>query len=162
MLIYSDFQCPFCSRLALDVLPAIEERFVATGQAALVFRHLPLSAVHPQAVNAAQAAECAGRQGQFWSMHDRMFRAPAALGELDLIAHAEALGLDMPSFKGCRSGRIETLDADAAEVARLGLNATPIVFVGESRHDQAVDIKRRFTGLTSVEILSAAVEDIVK
>lgn len=162
VIIYSDFQCPFCSRLALDVLPRIEERYVVTGQAMLVFRHLPLTAVHSQAANAATAAECAGEQGQFWPMHDRMFRAPAALGDLDLIAHAEALGLDVSTFNQCRREPSATVEADAAETARLGLNATPVVFIGQAEGDRMVRVRKRVTGLPSVETLAAAIDEIVK
>lgn len=72
MIMYSDFQCPFCARFAKEVFPQIEQRYVATGSVALAFRHLPLP-IHPQALQAAAVAECAGRQGKFWEMHDRLF-----------------------------------------------------------------------------------------
>ena len=65
MIAFADFQCPFCGRFAREVLPELEKDYLETGQVQLVYRHLPLPN-HPLAIPAAQAADCAGQQGQFW------------------------------------------------------------------------------------------------
>lgn len=72
MIVYSDFECPFCGRFAREILPELERRYVATGEVAFVFHHLPL-AFHPLATQAAVSAECAGQQGRFWEAHDLLF-----------------------------------------------------------------------------------------
>ena len=104
----SDFQCPFCARHAIETQPALDERYVETGQIMWVFKHFPL-AIHPQAPAAAAAAECAGEQGEFWAMHDLLFEAvdewsvdppDAALGSL-----AAELGLDGAAFTSCLDSR---------------------------------------------------------
>lgn len=87
---YGDFECPFSGdvhRIAADV----RTRF--PGRVRFVFRHFPLR-LHPHAVAAAVASEAAAAQGAFWPFHDRLFAHPLALTDADLVAHAEALGLD--------------------------------------------------------------------
>ncbi|MGH7634592.1 MAG: DsbA family protein, partial [Gemmatimonadaceae bacterium] len=63
---YSDFQCPFCGKFARETLPGFEKKYVSTGKAKIVFRHVPLEQAHPFALGAAVAAECAEQQGRFW------------------------------------------------------------------------------------------------
>jgi protein-disulfide isomerase len=72
MIAFTDFQCPFCGRFAREVLPQLEHDYIATGRVQFVYRHLPLP-IHQYALKAAQAAECARRQDQFWPMHDWLF-----------------------------------------------------------------------------------------
>ena len=64
----------------------------------VVLRDMPLEAIHPQAFKAAEASRCAGEQGKFWEMHDRLFTNQNALARKDLSAHAQALGLDGAAF----------------------------------------------------------------
>jgi protein-disulfide isomerase len=92
---YGDFECPICKQAApgLNLLLA---RF--PGQSRLVFRHFPLEEVHPHALLAAEAAECAGAQGKFWAMHDLLFDNQAQMRRKHLDGHAERLDLDMPRF----------------------------------------------------------------
>ena len=92
---YGDFECPSCKQAA----PAVKllfERFV--GKVRVVFRHFPLEEVHPHAMHAAQAAECAGAQGKFWEMHDLLFHNQAHLKLSQLKGYAEQLQLDMPRY----------------------------------------------------------------
>src|SRR5579872_7392041 len=89
---YGDFECPNCKQAA----PAVKlllERF--GGRARFVFRHFPLEEVHPHALAAAQAAECAGGQGRFWEMHDLLFANQDHLKTNQLHSYAERLQLDM-------------------------------------------------------------------
>ncbi len=69
---YSDFQCPYCGRFYQDTYHQLEEEFIKTGKAKIVFKDFPLS-IHPQAPKAAEAARCAQEQGKFWEMHDKLF-----------------------------------------------------------------------------------------
>lgn len=78
LIMFSDFQCPFCAGFASETLPELEREYVATGHVVIAFRHFPLDN-HPLALKAAQGAECAEQQGRFWDMHDRMFHAPQHL-----------------------------------------------------------------------------------
>ena len=87
---YGDFQCPYCGE-AYPVVRELQERF--GDQLRFVFRHMPLPDLHPRAPFAAEAAEAAGAQGRFWEMHDRLFEHQRELGDSDLRAHAEAVGV---------------------------------------------------------------------
>src|SRR3990172_2263809 len=78
IILFSDFQCPYCGRFAREVLPEISKSYLDTGRVLLGFWHFPL-AIHPKAPKAAEAAECAGVQTQFWPMHDRLFAEPVRL-----------------------------------------------------------------------------------
>lgn len=130
---YGDYECPFCGR-ATGAVEDLRERF--GDRLRYVYRHVPLSDVHPHAELAAQAAEAAGEQGRFWDMHDRLFAHQHALTDDDLRAHAEALGLDAERFdRDLRSerhaGRIRD-DATSAEIS--GVTQTPTFFVNGHRH----------------------------
>src|SRR5438876_1044010 len=81
---FSDFQCPFCARHAKQTLPQIEREYVQTGKLLYVMRNLPLEAIHPDAFRAASAAECAGAQGNYWQMHEKLFGHRQALSAADL------------------------------------------------------------------------------
>ena len=78
LLDFSDFQCPYCAEYALDELPRIKRELVDTGILSYGFLHFPLKGIHPEAAAAGAAAECAGRQGRFWEMHDRLFASQEA------------------------------------------------------------------------------------
>jgi len=92
---WSDFQCPFCNRVA-PTLAKIEEEY--GDRVRLAFKHMPLS-IHPQATAAHAAAEAAHRQGKFWAMHDRIFANQRDLSVPTLEGYAKALDLDMDQFR---------------------------------------------------------------
>jgi|SRR5436309_4597280 len=69
---FSDYQCPFCGRFYSTTLPALKRDYIDTGKVRYVFRDYPLDQIHPQARKAAEAAHCAGDQGKYWEMHDRL------------------------------------------------------------------------------------------
>jgi Na+/H+ antiporter NhaA len=142
---YGDFECPYCGRAE----PVVREVLSDFADIRYVWRHLPLSDVHPNAQLAAEAAEAADRQGAFWEMHDLLLDHQDALQPHDLLAYAEQLDLDLDRFRddlrdnnGTR--RVEE-DVDSAD--RSGVAGTPTFFINERRHDGAYDI----------ETLSAAV-----
>ena len=134
---FTDYQCPFCSRHFRQTWPQLEQDFVRTGKAKFVLRDLPIESIHPLAFKAAEAANCAGRQGKFWEMHDVMFANPSALDRKDLTAHAKALGLDVAGFDSCvdsgaTAGKIRQ---DIADSHMAGARGTPIFFVGLTDSD---------------------------
>ena len=78
MIIFSDFQCPYCASFARKSWPELKKAYVDTGLISVSFRHLPLEEIHSEAFKAAEIAECAARQDVFWETHDRLF---AVFGE---------------------------------------------------------------------------------
>ncbi len=75
---FSDFECPFCQRFYSQTLGQIRKEYVETGKVKLVYKQFPLISIHPNAQRAAQASMCAGEQGKFWEMHDKMFSSSAS------------------------------------------------------------------------------------
>jgi cyclophilin family peptidyl-prolyl cis-trans isomerase/protein-disulfide isomerase len=134
VLVYSDFQCPYCADL-FGVLEEILARHPDDFQ--LVFRHFPLVSIHDKAFAAAQAAEAAGAQGQFWSMHDLLFsrRAewvglPAADFPAWILEQARTLDLDDVRFEEeLLEGKYAPVVAQAYEHAvQSGIPGTPFIF----------------------------------
>jgi protein-disulfide isomerase len=124
---YSDFQCPYCGRVN-PALKRVAERY--RDSVRFVFRDFPLP-IHPQAPKAAEAAGCAGEQGRFWEMHDRLFANQGKLQLADLKQHAAELGLDAPKFDECLdTGRREAeVKRSTEEAQRYGVSSTPSFFI---------------------------------
>jgi len=136
---YGDFECPFCGQAE----PIVRELLNEFGHdVRYVFRHLPLSDVHPHAELAAEAAEAADEQGAFWPMHDLLFEHQDALEPKNLMSYAEELGLDVDRFteelrRHEHAGRIAS-DVEDADMS--GVSGTPTFFVNGLRHQGAYDI----------------------
>lgn len=92
---YGDFECPTCKQAA-PAVTLLLQRF--ENAVRFVYRHFPQEAAHPHALQAAEAAECAGSQGQFWAMHDLLFENQSHLSPKNLHGYAQQLGLDIASF----------------------------------------------------------------
>ena len=144
---YGDYECPHCGRAhsILKMLRSQESRF------RLVYRHFPISTIHPYAEPAAEAAEAAGGQGHFWDMHDLLFEHQDALDMIHLVAYADALGLDLNRFTSELHARIHAtkIREDVLSGARSGVNGTPTFFINGLRHN----------GSYELPALLAAIED---
>ena len=130
---YADFECPHCRR-AYPVLKHLRAQF--GDDLRIVFRHLPLPDVHPNAALAAEAAEAAGAQGRFWEMHDMLFEHPDALQLPALLRYARDLGLDVATFEAdLRSGRFERrVERDVSSAEASGVAGTPAFFINDVRY----------------------------
>ena len=137
---FSDFQCPYCRRVQ-GVLKRLMTAY--HGQLKLVFRDFPLRQIHPEAQKAAEAAQCANDQGQFWQYHDRLFAA-TELGVGDLKQYAAELGLDAEQFNTCLDSEkySQEVQADIDDALAVGVNATPWFFVNGLPISGAVPFER--------------------
>jgi protein-disulfide isomerase len=124
---FSDFQCPFCSRVT-GTLDQIEKAY--GDKVRIVFKHLPLR-MHSRAPMAHAASEAANSQGKFWEMHDLIFENQRDLSEAAYLRYAGQIGMDVDQFKkDLVSASVKArVDADAAEAAKLGVTGTPGFFV---------------------------------
>lgn len=136
---YGDFECPHCGQ-AHRVVKELLRRL--GRQLRFVFRHFPLTMVHPHAQQAAEAAEAAGAQGQFWEMHDVLFQHQDALGDSDLLLYAAALGLDRARFlqELAAHEHAPRVREDFMSGVRSGVNGTPAFFINGARHDGSYDL----------------------
>jgi protein-disulfide isomerase len=143
---YSEFQCPFCARFVRDTQPVLHEKYIRPGKVLLAFRHFPLP-IHSFAERAAEAAECAGEQGRFWNMHDRLFAEQKQLGLETIRTAATTLGLAIPMFDRCFDGQMKAkIEADRARGTKLGVTGTPTFFVGTALGDGRVKVRHRIAG----------------
>jgi Na+/H+ antiporter NhaA len=136
---YGDFECPYCGQAE----PVIRELLRDFGEVRYVWRHLPLSDVHPHAQLAAEASEAAAAQGAFWAMHELLLAHQDALAPRDLVGYAGQLGLDVDRFSDeleahRMRGRIAA-DVEGADLSNVA--GTPTFFVNGRRHYGAYDIR---------------------
>ncbi|WP_133500505.1 DsbA family protein [Cognatilysobacter terrigena] len=131
---YGDYQCPHC---AVAQLPVKQILVRYAGSVMLVFRHFPLSEVHPMAGMAAEAAEFAGSHMKFWEMHDALFANQPRLSPETLQSLATELELSAHALReALASGRYAPkVQADFVGGVRSGVNGTPTFFVNGVRHD---------------------------
>ena len=124
---FSDFECPFCSRV-VPTLERVKEEY--GDKVRLVFRHFPLS-MHPNAPKAAEASMCAHDQGKFWQMHDLMFEEQKQLSVVDLKSKAERLELDTEQFNQCLDSDkyADEVQQDMQAGQQAGVTGTPAMFV---------------------------------
>ncbi|MBZ0169607.1 Disulfide bond formation protein D precursor [Candidatus Methylomirabilis lanthanidiphila] len=125
---FSDFQCPFCSRVVGTLKEVVR---LYPKQVRLAYRDFPIAGLHPKAAKAAEAARCAGEQGKFWEYHDRLFESQAQATPADFKRFAEQLKLNDKSFAACLDGgkHAAAVQADVEEGTRLGITGTPTFFI---------------------------------
>lgn len=160
---YSDFQCPYCGKFVRETMPQLRSEYIDTGLVRLAFRSFPLTNIHPRAFRAAESAECAARQGNFWQMHDRLFENGARLEETDLDAHAQAAGLNLTTFRKCLGGEAKPrVDEDVESGKLVGLKGTPTFLVGRVQADGKVRVERVLTGAVPIAEFAKVLAPLVR
>ncbi len=158
---YADFQCPFCGQFARDTLPAIVKQYVETGKVRLVFKNMPLQEIHPNALMAAEAAQCAGEQGKFWEVHDSLF-ADQRLDENSLVAKVKATGVDFRRFSECVRGAGATKVREDLTAARgLGFRVTPTFLIGRPAGDGLVKVDQMLTGTKDASVFATTIDAVL-
>lgn len=134
---FSDYQCSFCGRFALQTLPSLLANQIANGEAVLVYYDFPLTSIHAQAIPAANAARCAGEQGAlaYWQMHDLIFEHQREWANNRanqfFTDYAAEIGLEMDSFTACLENEthVELIQADLSLGQSRGVRSTPSFFL---------------------------------
>jgi protein-disulfide isomerase len=139
LLQYGDYECPY-TRMSRHSIHALQREYPDTLR--FVFRHFPLEAIHPHARAGAEAAEAAGAQGDFWTMHEYLFEHQHALEDRDLHQYALDLGLEPERFARDRTSPdiARRIDRDRASGERSGVQGTPTFYVNGIRHDGPYDV----------------------
>ena len=136
---FSDFECPFCARFHIQTLPALMSEYINEGKVKLVFRDFPIQSIHPNALWASVAAECANEQGRFKEMHDALFdnqghwSGAETAGAVVLFSqYANAMGLEQETFDSClANGKyVDEIMDDLNDGRKYGVTGTPGFFVG--------------------------------
>ncbi|HZU61144.1 MAG TPA: Na+/H+ antiporter NhaA, partial [Solirubrobacteraceae bacterium] len=138
LLEYGDFQCPYCGQAETVVRDLLAD----FGDLRYVWRHLPLTDVHPQADLAAEASEAAAAQGRFWEMYELLLAHQDALSVRDLVGYAEQLGLDLDRFREFLRKRkgAARLAEDVESADRSNVSGTPTFFINGRRHYGVYDV----------------------
>ncbi|MCU1491922.1 MAG: oxidoreductase [Acidimicrobiaceae bacterium] len=150
LLEYGDYECPYCGA-AYPVVEAVRDTM---GDAlSFAYRHFPLTTVHPRAYQAAQAAEAAGAQRQFWPMHDLLFEDQRHLDLPDLLGRARVLDLDVDEFTAALAtdAFADRIEADFISGVRSGVPGTPTFFVNGIRYGGPPDYDNLLRAVQMVE-----------
>lgn len=145
---FSDFQCPFCAEVRLK-LEELQQEYAE--KVAIVYRHLPLESVHPHALAAALAAECAGAQGRFKAYHDALFERQDSIGVRGWERYAEDANVPDPfAFNRCVAERRfeDRVREDVADARRAGVKGTPTFIVNG----------RMISGVSATDVLSSWID----
>lgn len=135
---YSDFTCGFCEKFFQQTWPRLFTEYVQTGKVRFVYRDFPRGLIGA-GVETALTARCAGEQGQYWTMHDRLFATRNKYEADQLQKHAEVIGLDLDQFGQCYQSRryLEVVLQDQEEGGSLGIRGTPgfVLFLTRNMED---------------------------
>ncbi len=126
---FSDFQCPFCKRFQDETSKALMDAY--PGEIRFVYRHLPLTSIHPEAFPSAEASMCANEQNAFWEYHDKIFENQDKLGRDLYLQIASDLKLGVTAFENClNTGKYKDLVQQDSDFAiNLGVQSTPTFFI---------------------------------
>ena len=139
---FSDFQCPFCAKFHMQTLPTIMDEYINKGTVKLVFRDFPIQSIHPNAVPASIAAECANEQGEFEQMYHMLFEKQKEWSNLETAyaitafnQYASELQLNEEKFDSCIKNvkYIEDIQKDLNEGRTYGVTGTPGFFIGNEK-----------------------------
>lgn len=158
---YSNYQCPYCGRFHVTVLPRLQSEYIDTGKVRLIFRDLPL-AMHRESVPAAIAAHCAAEQGKFWAMNGALFANQRELGAELYGRLAQTLNLDTGKFSTCVQSPLsrKRVQADAQEAKRYDLNSTPSFILGRSVQG-IVEIHRTARGFVDFDTFAREIDSLL-
>ena len=126
---FSDYECPFCARFYSQTLPVIKKEYIDTGKLRFVYKDFPLP-FHKNAMKAASAAFCAGKQGKYFEMHNLLFENQRNLDDVENFA--KKIGLNMKKFRACMndSATKKAVEGDIAQGRSIGVGGTPTFVLG--------------------------------
>ncbi|MDB5106536.1 MAG: protein-disulfide isomerase [Fibrobacteres bacterium] len=147
---YGDYQCTHCLR-AYPIIKRLQQNL--KSRLRFAYRNFPMTQQHPEALNAARAAEAAGLQGRFWQMHDMLFENQEYLDYESLLQYAAELRMDVNRFaRDYRSQKVEDkIREDFESGVRSGVNGTPTFFINGLRYDGDWSFYSLFQVLQEVE-----------
>jgi protein-disulfide isomerase len=158
---FSDFQCPYCARFAQQILPTIKEQYVDKGLVLIAFRQYPLVDIHRGAMRAAQAADCAAKQGKFWALHDRLFADVRAVADMTAEGYANAVGVQATSFLACMHEAPGNVTRDIEQGRALHVTGTPTLMIGQLEDSTRVKVQRVMSGVPAVQDLRLVLDKLI-
>lgn len=145
---YGDFECPYCGAM-YGVIKTVQR--ILGPKLRFVFRHFPLSEMHPHALHAAAFAEAAATVGKFWGAHDTLYENQSALSDTSLARYAAQLGIRERDLAGAFEGAYgDSIQKDFESGLRSGVNGTPTLFINGHRYDGNPDAESLLEALRAV------------
>ncbi len=134
---FNDLQCPFCNHFYAGAFAEIKKNYIETGKVRFINRDMPLVDLHPLAMRAAQASRCAGDQGKYWEVADKILTNQAGLSTQSIDQFATDAGIDAAAYQSCMEGgrHLEAIRESAASASALGISGTPSFVIGRVSGD---------------------------
>jgi len=160
LLMFSDLECPFCRKFEVATFKEIEKEYIDKGLVLFVFRDFPII-YHPFAREAAKAANCAGKEGKYWEMHEILIT-----GEINPVAikeYAKSLGLEEEKFNACMDDE-ETnaeIEKDMRDAREYGITGTPFFIIGQNKGEKIFE-GERITGAQPFETFKSVIEKYLR
>ncbi|WHZ24243.1 MAG: Periplasmic thiol:disulfide interchange protein DsbA [Nitrospira sp.] len=163
MIEYSDFTCGYCLKFFKETWPRIQSRYVETGKVRFLYKDYPRADQGP-GLTAALAARCAGDQGAYWPMHDRLFSSDGRLDADSYSQHAKAIGLNQPLFRQCLRDApyVQAIFQDRQEANSWGFRGTPgFVLMRTTQQPTAKDPAIAIPGAFPFEAFEEEIEKLL-
>ena len=157
---FSDYECPFCARFYSQTLPAIKKEYIDTGKLRFVYKDFPLP-FHKNAMKAASAAFCAGKQGKYFEMHNLLFENQRNLDDVENFA--KKIGLNMKKFRACMndSATKKAVEGDIAQGRSIGVGGTPTFVLGRLVDGNTVE-GEVIAGAVPFEVFRSRIEALLR
>lgn len=158
---FSDYECPYCRGFHYQIFPRLKKEYVDTGIVQFIHKDLPLTSIHPQAMPAAVAANCAGAQDRFWQMHEALYANHGRLASVLYPQLARDLGLDEEKFTACLGDTVHmhAVMRDIAAARGLGITGTPSFVIGEIQ-GSTMTVVRMAKGVPGFEAFVQEIEKL--
>lgn len=159
---FSDQQCEYAAQHARRTFPQIRDQYVQTGKLRYAVLDFP-SQAHPVAFRAAAAMHCAGEQGQYWQMRDRLFDFRSNLAVDDLPYHARAPTLNVVRFRQCLRAKTfaPQVSAGIIEADKAQVTETPTFFLGTATPDGHLQVLTTIDGALPFEQFQTAIDSVL-
>ena len=162
LVLFSDFQCPFCRRFATEIIPELRREYIEPGHVLLAFRHFPLSSLHKDAERLAASAACAQQHGKFWEMHDAIFLKPKEVTHENVLEYAEGIGIEPGTLDSCvQTTGLAQVRAEVELATNLQFKSTPILAVGTLNANNEVMVRQLFKGIRPVDIYRKVINEML-
>jgi protein-disulfide isomerase len=162
---FSDYECPFCIRHFTQTMPKIDVAYVQTGRVRYVFRDFPVDQLHPAAIRAHEAGQCAIEQDRFWQMHPLLF-SPAGSHTPELLEkRAAEASLKLDAYRACvgSGSKAESVRKSVIEGQTLGIQGTPSFFIGtRDPATEQVRVLQVISGAQQFEVFARALDAALK
>lgn len=160
---FSDYQCPFCKRYYKNTLSELDKDYIKTGKVKYVFRDFPLE-FHKQAPKAAEAAQCAGDQGKYREMHDKIFDNQSTIQVDDLKKYAVEIGLSADSFNSCLDSGKYTgeVNKDTDDGRKVSVSGTPTFFIGKAPQNGKEFTGQRIVGARAYSSFKQIIDTLLQ